>query len=73
LLRRLGRILRGSREEREHLRMTDHLTVAAYDAPLIVLVTTVCALLAVSDAAAQTWPRPKWTRRVSFPNGGRHT
>ena len=31
------------------------------------------AVVAASNASAQTCVRPKWTECVQFPNGGRHT
>lgn len=37
------------------------------------LALAVAALIAASNAFAQTCIRPKWTECVSFPNGGRHT
>jgi hypothetical protein len=39
----------------------------------VVLAVATVAVVAVSQAFAQTCLRPKWTECVSFPNGGRHT
>jgi hypothetical protein len=39
----------------------------------VVLLLAAVAMIAASQAFAQTCIRPKWTECVSFPNGGRHT